>query len=146
LFAQRGGLGEYLRGASQATAHLDSCTTYIDRVERAYTSCWARWTAAGMAVTGLVVDVDAAGWKAVGTPPSAIQYEVQIPEDRRQLRVFAHGIQARPVQPSLIRVGAGFLAVTAALLAWSLLPLARRIGVAAASVGDNGSYEEVGHE
>src|SRR4051794_15073751 len=78
LLYVRGGPGEYLRGATLATAHLGACVEDIDRVERSNITCSARWDAGGGPVDGAVSHVDGAGARAAAGA-SGSHYAVDLP-------------------------------------------------------------------
>ncbi|WP_432993451.1 hypothetical protein [Dactylosporangium sp. CA-233914] len=124
LLTSRGGLGEYARGGSLTTAHLDTCFENVDRLERPHIACSARWSTGAREVRGAVTEVDPTGAKAVTGGGSGSHYEVRVPAT--DVRVFAHGTDARPADATAMAAGAGFLLATLALLAWETVTLVRR--------------------
>jgi hypothetical protein len=124
LLYVRGGLGEYLRGATLTTAHLGACVEDIDRVERANITCSARWDAGDGPVDGTVSHVDGAGARAA-SGASGSHYAVELPAGASEVRVFARGAQARPADTRSMAAGAGVLLLTVALLGWDAVRFLR---------------------
>ncbi|WP_432993463.1 hypothetical protein [Dactylosporangium sp. CA-233914] len=123
LLAVRGGLGEYVRGGSLTTAHLGTCFDDIER-EQSHVTCSARWTAGAREVQGTVTEADPTGAAAVAEGSSGSHIEVRLPVT--DVRVFAHGTNARMADPASMAAGGGFLLATLALLAWAAAGPVRR--------------------
>ncbi|GAA1572051.1 hypothetical protein GCM10009827_112570 [Dactylosporangium maewongense] len=121
LLTGRGGLGEYLRGASLTTAHVGTCVEDIDELERSHITCTARWPEGAGDVIGIAPE----GVTAVDAGVSGSHYEVRLPGGE-DLRVFARGAEARAADSKSMLVGGGVLLVTVALLAWELTVVVRR--------------------
>lgn len=124
LLTTRGGLGEYLRGASLATAHVGTCIEDIDNMEIGHVTCTARWAVDSREVEGTVTEVDSTGVGAVSPNVNGVHFEVRLPV--QDITVFADGTSARPADSKSMSLGAGFLIALVALLAWEAVAIGRR--------------------
>lgn len=114
LLTQRGGLGEYARGATITTAQPGTCFEDIDQQERGQVTCAARWGG----IDGSVLLGEQVRAVPVVAGVSGSHYEVRLPAGYERVQVFADGSEARQTDPPAMALGAAALLVMAGLLAW----------------------------
>jgi hypothetical protein len=120
LLFPRGGLGEYLRGGTLTTAHLERCVDDVWR-EQSNVTCTATWDGG---VQGTVQVHDATGAQAIDEGQSGNPHPIRLPQP--DMRVFADDRLAQQADSDLIAIGWGVLAVFVGLLGWTVVGMVRR--------------------